>query len=155
MSTTYTKIQATARQFADSYKVAFSTKDASALSSSLSPDCMRHIAPSSFLASLGMEAKPISNAEYEAIVRIEFPAFTSNEVSILRTAIDETQKSAFLLAELQCTLSNGKEYSLEFVFFLDMTESCDKIKSVTQFMDTAKCVEARGFIHEILSSQRD
>jgi hypothetical protein len=151
----YSKIQATAIKFADSYRLAFSTKNASILSSSLSPDCTRHIAPTSFLATLGLENRPISNAEYEAIVQTEFPAFASNQVTIQRMAIDEGQKSAFLLAELKCVLQNGKEYSLEFVFLLDMTESCEKVRAITQFLDTAKCTEARGLIHEILSSQRN
>ena len=154
MSATYIKIQTTARQFANSYKDAFSVKDASVLSSALTPDCKRHVLPSSFLASQGMEAKPISNAEFEAIIRNEFPAFKSCEASIVRTSVDETQKSASLIVEQKCVLTDGREYALDFAYFLDLTDDCDRIKAVTQFMDTTKFVETRVCIREVLSAKQ-
>ena len=123
------------------------------LSSTLSPDCTRTVAPASFLKALGAENKPLSNPEYEALVRVEFPAFVSQQIEMHRLVVDEVQKSAFLHLEFHATLLGEKKYDLEFVFFLNMTESCDKVKSITQFLDTAACVEARGVIHDMLASQ--
>ncbi|KAJ9659604.1 hypothetical protein H2198_003017 [Neophaeococcomyces mojaviensis] len=149
-SAAYDKLQVTATEFAQSYNKAFSTKDASFLSTTLSPECTRTILPSSFLASLGRENKPISNAAYEAVVKSEFPAFQSQKIRLNRLAIDEVQKSAFLLINVEVSLRDTHTYDLDFAFLIEMTEPCDKIKAVTQFLDTAKCVEARGKIDAIL-----
>ena len=149
-SATYKKLHVTATEFIQSYNKAFSRKDASFLSTTLSPECIRTVLPSSFLASLGRENKPISNTAYEAIVKSEFPAFQSQNIQLNRLAIDDVQKSAFLLISIEVTLLDAQTYNLDFAFLIEMTDSSDKIKAVTQFLDTAKCVEARGKIDAIL-----
>src|SRR5213079_3065826 len=53
-SSPYDTIKATAVRFMDSYNAAFSQRDVSLLSSTLTPDCARSVAPASFLPSLGV-----------------------------------------------------------------------------------------------------
>jgi hypothetical protein len=153
-SSPYDTIKATAVRFMDSYNAAFSQRDVSLLSSTLTPDCARSVAPASFLPSLGVNNVSLSNAEYEAIVQAELPAMEAARVQVARLAVDPVQKCAFVTAAFHITLKGRPESCLEFVFLLDMAESGDRIKGISQFLDTAECIKERAVIRDILSAPK-
>jgi hypothetical protein len=149
MSETSALIEAAASRFVESYRAAFSQKNPVLLSKELSPDCSRTVLPSGFLASLGQVEKALSNQEYEAALQWELPGYKTNQVTLRRTEIDDRKKSATVWVEFAHVLTNEKQYRLDFLFLLDMNDSCDSIKAITQFLDTAKCGECFAQIAQI------
>ena len=155
MSTLYKTIHATATRFMDSYNSAFSQRDVSFLSSTLTQDCTRSIAPASFLPTLGVRNVSFSNTEYEAIIGAEFPAIDAARIEVKRLAVDDIQKSAFIKGDFHLTLKGQPESCLEFMFLLDMVESGDRVERIIQFVDTAESMKGRAIIHDILSNQKE
>ena len=138
MSETFTKINATVDAFVASYRAAFDSKDASALSATLSPDCTRLMQPQSFADTLGLQHNPISIPDYEAIARSTLPNFEVGRIDIDEVVIDAGKRTATFRMITYVQLKDGVKDIVKFVFKLDLTESCDQVKAVVQTADTAK-----------------
>ena len=137
MADTYQKINATVKTFLASYQAAFQTKDAKQLSTTLTSDCSRTMQPKAFAEILGLQHNPVSVAGYEAIVQGEPPALEVGQINLEKLMIDTEKKAASLKVSIHAEFKGRAKDILEFILFLDFTESCDQVMAVVQFADTA------------------
>lgn len=154
MSDTYSKISATVKTFLSSYQATFSEKDPSKLSTTLTPDCIRSMQPKAFAETLGLSHNPISVADYENIAKNEVPALTVGQIDLEQLTVDTEKKTASIKVNIHVEMKDGPKEMLEFVYFLDFTDSCDQIKAVVQFADTAKINDIVAMIKDIMTNQQ-
>ena len=153
MSDTYAKLTQTAESFVAGYQAAFESKDASKVSLTLTHDCTRMLQPKAFAETLGFQHNPISVAEYEAVVASELTALVVGRIDMERLVVDTEKKAASLKVDIHIQLKNGAKHVMEFVYMLDFTESCEQVKAINQFADTAKINEVLSQIKAIVIGQ--
>jgi hypothetical protein len=93
MSDTYNKIGATVGAFVDPYQEAFDTRDATALSKTLTPDCLGSMISSIFAEMLKPQRSTMSVTGYEAMTSCDVNALESGHVDLEKQMNDTEKKT--------------------------------------------------------------
>lgn len=159
----YTRLHSTTTAFLASYAHSACSTDITALSSALTPTCLRYLFPRTIAASLpGFDPdRGLSNTEYEAAMQAEVTSvFESWEVEAMDVAIDEVERKGvvhfcmefksewpvdlILWAWIMCRKlmvillgRRGKVYPKEFIMTLFMIPDGTKIEKIHTFVDAA------------------
>jgi hypothetical protein len=151
--TVYRAIDDTIKAFLQSYGAAIASKDASVLSQTLSPDCVRGIAPLSFLKALNAEALGAeSNAQYETRMAGELQLTESARTELREVVVDVVAKKASAHVAHYCKLMGKDEFLLEFVWFFQFTEDGSRITKISEFIDTAECFKYIELMQQVAKS---
>ncbi len=143
------KITGTIKSFFDSYQAAFDTKDATKLSATLTPGCLRTMQPPTLAHALGLQHDPISVAEYEAIAQLDLSALEVGHIEPMFLDVNIYTKSAICKVKIITQLKDGTKYNLEFTFLLSFTDSCDKINFIAHCTDIADTAAINGMIGRV------
>ena len=138
----------TAQDFAHSYDQDKAGKDIKQLSRTLTPDCRRYFAPSSFVASMPSMAAGLTNKQFEdheCPVLIDPGIFESWTVEVTDITIDEHQRKVVLRTLYKQVPKKGAKVEFDSMFTLRMTYDGEKIWEIVEYMDTACCA---AFIKE-------
>lgn len=148
----YTTIAATVQAFFDSYPIARET-DPSALSSTLTPDCLRYLRPFTFLDTVGLPRDfAYNNTAYEATMTAELSVTASNGWTVYETVVDAQRLKASALATYHVSLCGTDPIDLELSFYWDFTEDGKQIKKVVEFLDTVPTINESTLAIQIASS---
>lgn len=129
----------TLRAFLNSYPLASSTANPKLLSTHLSPACLRHVYPASFLPKLGAPPDMTMDIEsYAARFSGEMLASKCKRVDdISDVVIDTETRTAAARAKFTNEYTdNGEEVSLEFGWWFEFEEDGKKISKIKEFLDT-------------------
>ncbi|KAK4654150.1 hypothetical protein QC762_0062600 [Podospora pseudocomata] len=129
-------------------------KNPSLLSSVLSPDCLRYIAPASFLASIGAPPDVAFDvATWEAQYTSESRFIGTKSVDITHLVVDaETMTGAARTVYVDnLHLANGEneEVKLDVSWFVKFNENGENITEVTGILDGLVFVEVHRRIREL------
>ncbi|OTB02043.1 hypothetical protein M426DRAFT_25056 [Hypoxylon sp. CI-4A] len=130
-------METTLTTFLENYHIAVRDKNASLLSAVLSPDCTRHLKPSSFVDAYPFIKGAETNAEYKARMTPEIALMEETRAKILESAVDPANRTASARAEHWTKIANREPTTLEICWFLDFTDDGTKISRVVEFIDTA------------------
>ncbi|KAK0666030.1 hypothetical protein QBC41DRAFT_305572 [Cercophora samala] len=148
------KLQSTLKTFLHGPIEATTHKTPSFVSSVLSPDCLRYIAPASFLASIGAPADfAFDVATWEAQYAHEASFIGTKSVDITHLVVDpETMTGAARTVYIDnLYLANGgkEEVTLDVSWFVKFGEKGEKITEVTEILDGLVFVDVHRRIKEL------
>ncbi|KAI8956181.1 hypothetical protein F4801DRAFT_525714 [Xylaria longipes] len=143
-------LQRTIDTFLENNMIAVKTKDTSLFSIALSEDCVRMYRPLSLVKRYPQFFKfQLSNADYEAQMKIELQTMREVSQNITRTVIDTTQRRASIHTEQTIfTFDGHSENTVEVIWDLDFTEDGTRISRVFEIVDTYECTR---IVEEMLS----
>ncbi|GJC88641.1 hypothetical protein ColLi_11479 [Colletotrichum liriopes] len=130
-------IKATAEAFLASYEDGSAQNDATIINRNVTPDCTRHLLPSSVPEVLGLPADfSIDNQTFQDVFAkdIQFLKFRNGVISNL--VIDtEARRAAFTAVSEVAVVDREESYPFECSFTLYFTEDGSKIRKVIEFLD--------------------
>lgn len=110
-------MQETITAFVENNTAAVKNKDVSLLSSVLSDDCVKMYRPLSFVNKYPQFFKAqITNAEYEAQMKMELQTISDVVQNVTRTVIDAHQRVANVWIEKIVYTASGSSSSVEVIF---------------------------------------
>lgn len=110
-------MQETITAFVENNTAAVKKKDVSLLSSVLSDDCVKMYRPLSFVNKYPQFFKSqVTNAEYEAQMKMELHTMVDVEQNVTRTVIDAHQRVANVWIEKTVHTVDGSTSSVEVIF---------------------------------------
>lgn len=114
-------MQETITAFVQNNTAAVKKKDVSLLSSVLSDDCVKMYRPLSFVNKYPQFFKAqITNAEYEAQMKMELQTMSDVVQNVTRIVIDAHQRVANVWIEKTVCTDDGSKSSVEVMFWLDI-----------------------------------
>ena len=144
-------IDKTAREFLLSYRDASAQKEPELLVRALAPDCTRQLAPSSYLAAVGLPPGfLLTNDMYKGKWAEQLPAVIIQSTDILSLVVDAASLKAAAIAAHNAQFSDGEVRTLEFAYFLDFSEDGSKIAKILQFSDTDGSLKFQVKVDELL-----
>ncbi|KAI0595010.1 hypothetical protein F4775DRAFT_570975 [Biscogniauxia sp. FL1348] len=143
-------LQETTNAFVENNTLAVKKKDASLFSAILSDDCIRMYRPLSFVQRYPQFFKPqITNADYEAQMKVELQTMKDVSQKVTRTVIDTAQRRATIWTEQTITAPDQSKSSVEVIWDLDFTEDGKRVRQILEFVDT---FESTKMLEQILSN---
>ncbi|KAI2627377.1 hypothetical protein GGS26DRAFT_561568 [Hypomontagnella submonticulosa] len=130
-------MESTISEFLEGSGMAIASKDASLLSTALTPDCSRHLRPNDFVARYPFVKAVESNTEHDARMVSAIKTMEETRVNIIETIIDPARRKASIYSEHWTKIVGCEANALEICWFLDFTEDGKKISRVIEFIDTA------------------
>ncbi|KAK0715386.1 hypothetical protein B0H67DRAFT_665524, partial [Lasiosphaeris hirsuta] len=115
----------------------------------LTPDCVRHIKPASFLTGLGAPADlSFTPQAYQEVFSGEMPFAQTKSVQISDVTIDMTsRKAAATVVYVNEFVDDGERVTLEFAFFLSFTEDGSQITKILEWVDSGDCPKYQAKVH--------
>jgi len=126
-------------------------KDATKLSTVLTPDCLRTIAPLTFLNAIGAPADlALDNKTYEESYAGELAvAWGKSLDEVANVVIDVEARTAAATTVYTNEFSDGGEFRFEFAWFLKFNEDGTAIERVLEWVDSAGTVKYHAKIAEL------
>lgn len=126
-------------------------KDATKLSTVLTPTCLRTFAPLTFLNSIGAPADvALDNKTYEDFYAAELPvAWGKSLDEVANVTIDVENKTAAATTVYTNVFSDGDEFRFEFAWFLKFNAEGTAIERVLEWVDSAATVKYHAKIKEL------
>ncbi|KAK2607577.1 hypothetical protein N8I77_006240 [Diaporthe amygdali] len=141
--------QETITTFVQNNTAAVKTKDVSLLSSVLSDDCVKMYRPLSFVNKYPQFFKAqITNAEYEAQMKMELQTISDVVQNVTRTVIDAHQRVANVWIEMIVHTIDGLKSFVEVIYDLEFTQDGKQISQYIEFVDT---YESAKVLEQMLS----
>ncbi|KAM0205823.1 hypothetical protein ACHAQI_008826 [Fusarium lateritium] len=124
-------IEATVNSYLATFIDAKPQNDPSLVNRNTTPDCIRQMLPTSLSGGGSM-----NNEDYEKVFTqgMSFAAMKKNIASDMIIDVDARKASVTAVAELE--KSGGDTFSLDFAWFLHLTEDGSKIKKIVEFVDS-------------------
>ncbi|KAI1390888.1 uncharacterized protein F4822DRAFT_394741 [Hypoxylon trugodes] len=142
-------LQKTIDAFVENNTLAVKKKDSSLFSAVLADDCVRIYRPRSFVERYPQFFKAqITNADYEAQMKIELQTMQDVSQKITRTVIDTTERRAVIWSEQTITTPSGAQNQVELLWDLSFTEDGTRVTQIQEFVDT---FEATKLLEQMLS----
>ena len=142
-------LQDTINSFVANNTTAVKTKDYSLFSSVLAPDCVRLYRPLSFVNRYSQFFKAeITNADYEAQMKVELQVMQDVSQKITRTIIDTEQRAAVIWSEQTVYTVHGEKNVVEVVWDFSFTEDGRRIVQIMEYVDT---YESAKVLEQMLS----
>ncbi|KAF4962558.1 hypothetical protein FSARC_9336 [Fusarium sarcochroum] len=141
------KIEATLVSFLAAYEDGKAQNNPSLINRDVTPDCLRHLLPTSLCKSLGLPPDFAMNNEiYEQNYANDLKLGGVHDTVNTNLVIDVDASKAALTTKSDLTFNEGDLLVLEFAWFFDLNEDGSKIKRVVEFADpdAVKAMEARG-----------
>jgi hypothetical protein len=128
---------------------AVKTKDYSLFSAVLAEGCVRLYRPLSFINRYSQFFKSeITNADYEAQMKIELQVMKDVSQNITRVIIDTEQRAAVIWSEQTVFTVDGKKNVVEVVWDLSFSEDGSRVAQIMEYVDTH---ESGKVLEEMLS----
>lgn len=142
-------MQETITAFVENNTAAVKKKDVSLLSSVLSDNCVKMYRPLSFVNRYPQFFKAqVTNAEYEAQMKMELHTMVDVAQNVTRTVIDAHQRVANVWVEKTVHTVDGSSSSVEVIYDLEFTQDGKEISQYIEFVDTFESVKV---LEEMLS----
>lgn len=131
-------MEATAREFFDSYQTGAMQKDPSLINRSVTPDCKRYLLPKSMLRAQGI---PLDFAFDNETYQSEFAkdltigSVHGHDVANMIVDVEARKLAATTTARVLFTVGERETLVLEFAWFFDFNEDGSKITRVVEFTD--------------------
>ncbi|KAF3001566.1 hypothetical protein E8E14_000355 [Neopestalotiopsis sp. 37M] len=130
-------LQKTIDAFIENNTNGVKTKDASLFSAILADDCVREYRPFSFINRYPQFfKKKISNADYEAQMKLELQSFEDTYQEVTKTTIDAHQRTATIWTTQHITMIDGTKRTVEMIWDLTFTEDGTRVSQILEFVDT-------------------
>ncbi|KAI1804580.1 hypothetical protein F4811DRAFT_275065 [Daldinia bambusicola] len=143
-------IQKTIDRFLANNDLGVKNRDPSIFSAVLTDDCLRVYRPASFVARYPQFFKAqISNADYEAQMRVELATMRAVSQTVSRTTIDPAQRRATLWTEQAVTTADGAVTRVELIWDLTFSEDGTRVAQILEFVDT---YEATKVLEKMLAN---
>ncbi|GKT47483.1 uncharacterized protein ColSpa_07664 [Colletotrichum spaethianum] len=130
-------IKATAEAFLASYEDGAAQNDPAIINRNVTPDCTRHLLPSSVPGALGLPADfSIDNTTFQDVFAkdIQFLKFRNGVISNL--VIDtEARRAAFTAVSEVAVVNSEESYPFECSFTLYFNEDGSRVRKVIEFLD--------------------
>jgi hypothetical protein len=148
----YATMAATLQAFLKDLEIARDTQQISALSAHLTPDCQRHLGPSTFLKLAGLPpATVLNNTAYEGVLAAELSVMESGSSVIIESTIDVEARKASMLTTFIGTLCGGQPTPvLNFTLFVDFTDDGSLIRRVVQWLDPEPALEESALVQQLV-----
>ncbi|TDZ33884.1 hypothetical protein C8035_v000596 [Colletotrichum spinosum] len=135
-------IEATLREFLLGYQTAKEHNDPSFISRALAPECIRYIAPVSFLTAMGAPTDFTFDVKsYQAQFAKELPVQGVNKTEINDIIIDAVGRKASASTVFHGKYSSSEKLKLEFAWFLDFNEDGTKVTRILEWLDTTEALK--------------
>lgn len=142
-------LQKTADAFVENNTLGVKNKDTSLFSAILTEDCVRMYRPLSFTERYPQFFKThITNADYEAQMKMELQTMHEVSQKVTRTVIDSTERRATIWTEQTITTPDKSQRKVEVIWDLDFTEDGSKVSRIMEFVDT---YESTKMLEQMLS----
>lgn len=142
-------LQKTVDAFVNNNTQAVKKKDHALFSEALAEDCVRLYRPLSFVNRYPQFfKKEITNAEYEAQMKVELLTMQDVAQNVTKTVIDAEQRRATLWVEKTVFTVDGGKSVVEVVIDLGFTGDGTKVVEIVEFVDT---FESTKVLEQILS----
>ena len=132
-------MEATAREFLDSYRVSAVQNDPSLVNRSVTPDCKRHLLPQSMLKAVGIPLDyAFDNDTYEAEFKkdLALGAVGAHDVANVVIDVEARKLAATTRVQMHYKVGSKETLTLEFSWFFDFNEDGTKITNVVEFTDS-------------------
>ncbi|KAI7779383.1 hypothetical protein LA080_000862 [Diaporthe eres] len=135
-------MQETITAFVENNTAAVKKKDVSLLSSVLSDNCVKMYRPLSFVNRYPQFFKAqVTNAEYEAQMKMELHTMVDVAQNVTRTVIDAHQREANVWIEKTVHTVDGSSSSVEVIYDLEFTQDGKEVSQYIEFVDTFESVK--------------
>lgn len=126
-------------------------KDATKLSTVLTPDCLRTFAPLTFLNAIGAPADvALDNKTYEDFYAAELPvAWGKSLDEVANVVIDVEARTAAATTVYTNEFSDGEEFRFEFAWFLKFNQDGTAIERVLEWVDSVGTARYHAKIGEL------
>ncbi|XXH00554.1 hypothetical protein Hte_006902 [Hypoxylon texense] len=142
-------LQKTAKAFVENNTLAVQKKDTSLFSAILTEDCIRMYRPLSFIQRYPQFFKAqITNADYEAQMKIELQTMRDVSQKITRTVIDTAERRATLWSEQTVFTADGSKSVVEVIWDLNFSDDGTRVSQIMEFVDT---YESTKVLEQILA----
>jgi len=139
--------------FFKGYIEATNTRDPSSVSTVLSPECMRALAPPSFLEAVGVPRDiSISVEHYEAQYAKEIHVFSIRGYDIRNLTVDVPSRKCAAWTIYKGDISDGSDLEMQITWFLDFNEDGTKITHIVEFVDSAYTIEFHKKITSLIAA---
>ncbi|KAL6917131.1 hypothetical protein FSHL1_008215 [Fusarium sambucinum] len=134
------------RQFVNSQALSIEAKDPKLVSTTLSDNCRRLIAPTSFMKSMGLPDEMIkqgsSNEVYEQQFMMQIPFVESTSCNIHDISLDQQKlKATVHLTHRIKLLGVDETFLIENMILLDFDERGERIEKIVEFTDVAESMK--------------
>ncbi|KAI6080605.1 hypothetical protein F4821DRAFT_251121 [Hypoxylon rubiginosum] len=130
-------LQNTINSFIENNTLAVKKKDTSLFSAILTEDCIRIYRPLSFIQRYPQVFKTeITNADYEAQMKMELQTMQDVSQKVTRTVIDTVERKATLWTEQTVFTVNGSKNVVEVIWDLNFSEDGTRVSQIMEFVDT-------------------
>ncbi|KAI3540741.1 hypothetical protein CABS01_03143 [Colletotrichum abscissum] len=139
-------IEATAETFLASFEDGSVQNDPAIINRTLTPDCTRHILPSSVSEVLGLPANfSIDNVTFQKVFAKDIKALKFRNGIISNLVIDtEARRAAFTSIFDVVVVGSGEKFASEASFTLYFNENGSKITKVIEFLEKDSTVRMAG-----------
>ncbi|KAI1471948.1 uncharacterized protein F4812DRAFT_456051 [Daldinia caldariorum] len=142
-------LQKTIDTFLANNDLGVKNKDPSLFSAVLTEDCVRTYRPTSFVERYARFFKPrLTNADYEAQMRVELLTMEAVSHTATRTTIDTARRQATLWTEQTVSTTDGAVTKIELIFDLSFSEDGTRVSQILVFVDT---YEASKILEKMLA----
>ncbi|ETS87128.1 hypothetical protein PFICI_00956 [Pestalotiopsis fici W106-1] len=149
MSNLRETIENTIKTFGENNTLGVKTKDTSLFSSVLAENCIRQYRPFAFINRYPQFfKKEITNADYEAQMKVELQTMQEVVQDLTKTSIDEVQRTATIWTTQNVTTVDGTKRTVEVIWDLTFTEDGTRISQILEFVDT---FESTKMLEQILA----
>ena len=126
-------------------------KDATRLSTVLTPSCLRTFAPLTFLNAIGAPADAaLDNKTYERFYAAELPvAWGKSLDEVANVTIDVEARTAAVTTVYTMEFKDGEEFRFEFAWFLKFNDEGTAIEKVLEWVDSAGTAKYHAKIKEL------
>ncbi|CAF3605502.1 unnamed protein product [Fusarium graminearum] len=136
----------TVRQFANSQARSIEAKDPKLVSTTLADNCRRHIAPASFMKSMGLPdelaKQGSSNETYEQQFATQMPFVESTSCNVHDISLDQHNLKATVHLTHQINLlGTEKDFFIENMILLDFDKQGERIEKIVEFTDVVESVK--------------
>ncbi|KAM0351199.1 hypothetical protein HYE67_001370 [Fusarium culmorum] len=136
----------TVRQFANSQARRIEAKDPKLVSSTLANNCRRHMAPASFMKSMGLPdelaKQGSSNETYEQQFAMQMPFVESTLCNIHDISLDQQDLKATVHLTHQIKLLGMEEKNfIENMILLDFDKQGERIEKIVEFTDVMESMK--------------
>ena len=132
-------MEATARDFFDSYQAGTVQNDPSLVNRSVSPDCKRHLLPKSMLKAAGIPVEfAFDNETYqnEFTKDLKLGSVGEHDVANLVIDVEARKLAATTTTQIHYKVGEKERLTLEFSWFFNFNEDGSKITKVVEFTDS-------------------
>ncbi|AEO64453.1 4a813086-347b-41eb-9ab3-be981dbc1c2c [Thermothielavioides terrestris] len=148
-------MEKTLRKFLDGYVDASTHQDATLVSTTLTAECKRKLAPDSVMVALGAPPGPaLSVKEYEHIYSQSLPVARSVSVDVTHLSVDTGSKTGAARTVYVNRYIDGEEIVLDMAWFVSFAEDGEKVSDILQYVDGLEFVKWEARARELLEKQK-